>query len=85
MWVPKGTPKEIVAKLNAAIVETLADDTVKKRLTDIGQEIWPVAQQTPGGARRAAAGRDRALVAGGEGRGDQERVNVDAPIASSPG
>ncbi len=47
LWAPKGTPKEIVAKLIAALVETLADVAVKKRLADIGQEIWPVAQQTP--------------------------------------
>jgi tripartite-type tricarboxylate transporter receptor subunit TctC len=47
LWVPKGTPKEIVARLNAAMTETLADEAVKKRLADIGQEIWPVAQQNP--------------------------------------
>jgi tripartite-type tricarboxylate transporter receptor subunit TctC len=47
LWVPKGTPKEIVARLNAAVVETLADEAVKKRLSDIGQEIWPVAQRNP--------------------------------------
>jgi len=47
LWVPKGTPKEIVAKLNAALSETLRDEAVKKRMADIGQEIWPVAQRTP--------------------------------------
>jgi tripartite-type tricarboxylate transporter receptor subunit TctC len=47
LWVPKGTPKDIIAKLNAAIVATLADETVKKRLADIGQEVWPSDQQTP--------------------------------------
>jgi len=47
LWVPKDTPKEIVAKLNAAVVEALADATVRKRLTDIGQEIFPRDQQTP--------------------------------------
>jgi tripartite-type tricarboxylate transporter receptor subunit TctC len=47
LWVPKGTPGEIVARLNAAVTETLADQAVKKRLADIGQEIWPVAQQNP--------------------------------------
>jgi tripartite-type tricarboxylate transporter receptor subunit TctC len=47
LWVPKGTPREIVARLNAAMTETLADEAVKKRLSDIGQEIWPVAQQNP--------------------------------------
>jgi tripartite-type tricarboxylate transporter receptor subunit TctC len=47
LWVPKGTPKEIVAKLNAAVVDALADPTVRKRLTDIGQEIFPRDKQTP--------------------------------------
>ena len=47
LWVAKATPREIVAKLNAAIVETLADPAVKQRFKDIGQEIWPRDQQTP--------------------------------------
>jgi tripartite-type tricarboxylate transporter receptor subunit TctC len=47
IWVPRGTPKDIVAKLNAAIVETLADPAVRQRLADLGQEIPPRDQQTP--------------------------------------
>src|SRR5262245_43668436 len=47
LWVPKGTPKEMVVKLNAALVAALADPTVRKRLTDIGQEIFPSDKQTP--------------------------------------
>ena len=47
LWVPKGTPSEIVVKLNVAVVAALADPTVRKRLTDIGQEIFPRDQQTP--------------------------------------
>jgi tripartite-type tricarboxylate transporter receptor subunit TctC len=47
MWVPKDTPKEIIDKLNSAVVESLADPTVRKRLADIGQEIYPREQQTP--------------------------------------
>jgi tripartite-type tricarboxylate transporter receptor subunit TctC len=47
LWVPKGTPKDIVVKLNAAVVAALADPTVRKRLTDIGQEIFPRDKQTP--------------------------------------
>jgi tripartite-type tricarboxylate transporter receptor subunit TctC len=46
-WVPKGTPRAVVDRLNAAIVETLADPAVQKRLTDLGQEIPPRDQQTP--------------------------------------
>ncbi len=46
MWAPKGTPKDIIAKLNAAVVHALADPGVKKRLADIGQDVWPREQQT---------------------------------------
>src|SRR5262249_1954612 len=47
LWVPKGTSGEIIAKLNAAVVDALADAAVRRRLTDIGQEILPREQQTP--------------------------------------
>ena len=46
-WVPKGTPRAVIDRLNAAIVETLADPAVQKRLVDLGQEIPPRDQQTP--------------------------------------
>jgi tripartite-type tricarboxylate transporter receptor subunit TctC len=45
--MPKGTPKEIIAKLNAAIVDALADANVGKRLADLGQEIPPRGDQNP--------------------------------------
>ena len=47
MWVPKGTPKDIIDKLNRAVVESLADTTVRKRLAEIGLEVYPREQQTP--------------------------------------
>ena len=47
LWVPKDTPKPIIAKLTAAVQAALADPTVRKRLTDLGQEISPREQQTP--------------------------------------
>ena len=47
LWVPKGTPKEVVAKLVGAVHVALADATVQKRLTELGQEIPPPEQQTP--------------------------------------
>ena len=46
-WAPKGTPKPVIARLNAAIVESLADPEVRKRLEDLGQVIPPPEQQTP--------------------------------------
>jgi tripartite-type tricarboxylate transporter receptor subunit TctC len=49
IWAPRGTPRDIVEKLNAAIVAALADTTVRQRLADLGQEIPPREQQTPEG------------------------------------
>jgi tripartite-type tricarboxylate transporter receptor subunit TctC len=46
-WVPKGTPKEIISKLNAAIVDALADPAAQARFVSFGQEIVPREQQTP--------------------------------------
>jgi tripartite-type tricarboxylate transporter receptor subunit TctC len=47
IWVPKNTPKPVIAKLNEAVVNALADPTVRKRLTDIAQDIFPRDQLTP--------------------------------------
>jgi len=47
LWAPKGTPAPVVARLNGAVVEALADEGVRKRLMDLGQEIPPREQQTP--------------------------------------
>jgi tripartite-type tricarboxylate transporter receptor subunit TctC len=48
-WAPKGTPKEVIAKLNAATVEALADPAVQKRFTELGLDVAPREQQTPEG------------------------------------
>jgi tripartite-type tricarboxylate transporter receptor subunit TctC len=47
LWVPKGTPRDVVMKLNAAAREALADPAIRKQLQDLGQEIPPLDQQTP--------------------------------------
>ena len=47
IWAPKNTPRDVVMKLNAAIVETLADPAVRQRFADLGQNIPPREQQTP--------------------------------------
>ncbi len=48
-FAPKGTPKDIIAKLNAATVEALADPAIQKRFSDLGLDVAPRAQQTPEG------------------------------------
>jgi tripartite-type tricarboxylate transporter receptor subunit TctC len=47
LWAPKGTPADVIGKLNAATVATLADTAVRSRLVGLGQEIPPRAEQTP--------------------------------------
>jgi tripartite-type tricarboxylate transporter receptor subunit TctC len=47
IWAPKGTAKNITAKLNSAIVDGLSDPAIRQRLADLGQQIVPRDQQTP--------------------------------------
>jgi tripartite-type tricarboxylate transporter receptor subunit TctC len=47
LWLPKGTPKNIIAKVNGAAMEAVADPKVRARLADLGQEIFPRDRQTP--------------------------------------
>ena len=47
LWMPKGTPKPIVEKLNAAVVDALAEPVVRAKLAELGQEIYPRDRQTP--------------------------------------
>lgn len=52
IWVPKGTPAGVVARLNATVREALADPAVQKRLLDLGQEI-PAPDQLSAEALRS--------------------------------
>src|SRR5450631_3308475 len=47
LWVPKDTPKDIIARLNAVMTQVLANPAVKQRLTELGIEITLPAQQSP--------------------------------------
>jgi len=47
LWVPKRTPKDIIARLNAAAVAAMADQDVRSRFRDLGLEVPPADQQTP--------------------------------------
>src|SRR3981081_3916871 len=60
LWVPKDTPKDVVAKLNASMVQVLADPPVRKRFDEHGIVITPPVQQSPEALRayqQAAAER----------------------------
>ncbi|MFO1159938.1 MAG: tripartite tricarboxylate transporter substrate-binding protein [Reyranellaceae bacterium] len=47
LWVPKATPKDVIARLNGAARAALADPSVRQKLADLGQEIPAADQLTP--------------------------------------
>jgi tripartite-type tricarboxylate transporter receptor subunit TctC len=46
-WGPKGAPRNVIDKINTAVVDTLADTAVRSRLASLGVEVPPRDQQTP--------------------------------------
>src|SRR5262249_29723763 len=48
LFVPKGTPKSVIAKLNSAATTPLADPAVRRQLANIRHEVLPRGQHTPG-------------------------------------
>ena len=88
VWAPKGTPKEIIAKLNAAIAGALADPTVQKRLAEIGQEMPSAEQMTPERLRRVPQGRDGKVDAdhqGGEHQAGRLRAMLEKTQRTTAG
>lgn len=59
LWAPRGTPPEVIAKLNAAVRTSLADPAVQESFKKVGQDIWPVDDQTP----QALAAKQKAELA----------------------
>jgi tripartite-type tricarboxylate transporter receptor subunit TctC len=47
LWAPRGTAKDVIAKLNAAVVDALSDPAVRQKFAEVGQDIFPREQQTP--------------------------------------
>jgi tripartite-type tricarboxylate transporter receptor subunit TctC len=46
LFAPRGMPKDVIGKLNAAAVQALADPLVRSRLADLGYQVFPREQQT---------------------------------------
>ena len=51
IYVPKGTPKEAIDKLNEALRAALRDPSVASKFADLGAQIVPESKQTPAGLR----------------------------------
>lgn len=52
MFAPKGTPKDVIAKLSSALDKALDDPTVKKRITELGGTVPPKAERSPASFNR---------------------------------
>ena len=76
LWAPKRTPPDIVAKLNGAVVAALASPRVRERFAEIVQEIPPARAADARGARCAAEGGDREVVADHQGGRYQAGVTL---------
>jgi len=74
LWVPNGTPQPIIAKLNAAVRDALADQAVRTRLANLGQEIPPAEEQTP----EALRARQQAEIAKWRPIIKAEHIKADA-------
>jgi tripartite-type tricarboxylate transporter receptor subunit TctC len=48
-FAPKGTPKDVIARLNGAMMQALADPAVRARFTELGLDVASHQQQTPEG------------------------------------
>ena len=75
VFAPKGTPKNVIAKLNAAVVDALAAPGVRQRFADIEHEIPQREAADAGSARCAAEGRNREVVAYHQGGKHQGGMN----------
>jgi tripartite-type tricarboxylate transporter receptor subunit TctC len=49
LFAPRGTPRDIVTKLNGAMAQALSDPSVRARFTELGLDIAAPEQQTPEG------------------------------------
>jgi tripartite-type tricarboxylate transporter receptor subunit TctC len=49
LWAPKGTPSDVITKLNAAVKQALADPSVQQKLAAVGQQVVALDRQTPEG------------------------------------
>jgi len=47
LWAPKGTPKEIIAKVNAAALDAMKDPQTRKNLENLGLQMPPADKLTP--------------------------------------
>jgi tripartite-type tricarboxylate transporter receptor subunit TctC len=49
LWAPKGTPRDVIGRLNAAVVDTLAEPAIHQKIAEQSMELPPSAPRTPAG------------------------------------
>ena len=68
IWAPRGTPQDVIMKLNGVLRSALADTAVKQRLLELGQVTPSPEQQNAAGTCRLSQSRNREMVAHHQGR-----------------
>jgi tripartite-type tricarboxylate transporter receptor subunit TctC len=84
LFAPKGTPKDIISKLNAAVVVALADPAAQSRVVDLGYEVFSRERQTPE-ALDDTEGRCQEVVADHQRVRDQGGVNRGQSLPTRSG
>jgi hypothetical protein len=80
LFAPKGTPKDVIGKLNAATVEALGDPAVQSRLADLGYQVFP----GPNKHRKASAAGKR-LILRNDGRSSRNWGSKQNEVAGPIG
>jgi hypothetical protein len=83
LWAPKGTPKNVIGRLNAAAVDVMDNPTARARLADLGIQFPPREKETR--RRSARFKRPRSRNGGRSSRSSGSRRNEPAAAASGPG
>ena len=52
MYAPKGTPRDVMAKLNKALNVAITDEAVKKRIAELSSDLVSPEKATPEGLRK---------------------------------
>jgi tripartite-type tricarboxylate transporter receptor subunit TctC len=62
LYVPAGTPADIIARLDAEVLKILKDETLRKRFNELGMEVSPISQAALVERIRGEAARYKTII-----------------------
>src|SRR5262249_5842156 len=85
MWAPKGTPKPVIARLNAAVAAAFTDPATQRRFRDVGMELPSREQQTPEALyahHKAEIDKWWPIIRAANIKAEERRVSAHIPLPS---